>query len=563
MKKHRHTLRKIVSYFMAYWKEGVALFLLIFAINIASLATPYILKVIIDDIFPQKDFRKLIEILLLLVVIYVGRVFMTYVFDVLYTKVSQRVVADIRRDIMQNVFQKPLAFFQEKQIGETIFILSNDVNNVQFSLSYLINDTLNNIILIISIIGIMLSLNVELTLISLSLVPLIIVFIVKFSPSIQTKFKKVQESEAKLFNCFTDELKNIRLIKSFATQNTEESKINKIQSQIIDVQVNNSKINSLTKNLITFIVATIPVVILAYGGIDVMDNTLSLGALIAYIQYINRLLPPVTSITNGYSTAIKSLVSMERINSFLIETEVHSLRGQKKKIAIEKIHKIELRDVSFSYRDRNIFNHVNLDFHAGGTYLITGESGSGKSTVLGLIANLLSPNTGEVIFNQKYNIQDIAGLSEHICLIEKDNQIFSDTVFNNVDYGAFTADELQIKVALQKVNLLEKVNSLELGLQTQLNSNMNTFSEGQRQRISLARAFMKPYSLIIIDEATASLDVRNERFILENLRQTHPHAIILIISHRHSFEDLCHEIFEFRNGQFLKTKTLNENLICV
>jgi ABC-type bacteriocin/lantibiotic exporter with double-glycine peptidase domain len=558
----KDTLKKILAYFLPYWKEGMGLFILIFIINLASLATPYILKVIIDDIFPKKDFSKLVLILMLLVGIYLLRVAMAFVFDILYTKVSQTVIADMRTNIMRTVFQKPLAFFQDKQIGETIFILSNDVNNVQHSLSYLINDTLNNLILIASIIGIMLSINVELTLISVSVIPIIVFFIMKLSPKIHAKFKKVQESETKLFNYLTDELKNIKLIKTFNTSKTEEGRILGLQHQIVDLQVNNAKINSLNKNFITFIVASIPVIILIYGGKGVMNNTLTVGSLIAYIQYVNRLLPPVTSITNGYGTAIKSFVSMERINNFLEHNESKKPYGNALKVVVKTIEKITFQDVSFFYNEKIVIERLNTTFYAGETYLITGESGSGKSTILSLLCDLIKPNYGTILINGRTPYAQVKDMAKNICLVEKDNQIFSDTVFNNVDYGAFTNDEIKVKEALEQVNMLSKVLSLDNGIHTELNSNISIFSEGQKQRISLARVFMKQYSIIIIDEATASLDVFNERLIIQNIRQFNPEAIILIISHRFSFDDLCNQIYEFKNGRLLSKQTQTNIVLC-
>jgi ABC-type multidrug transport system fused ATPase/permease subunit len=558
----KETIKKIVSYFIPYWKQGLCLFLLIFIVNLASLATPYILKIIIDDIFPNKDFEQLIKILLLLVSIYLIRIGTAYLFDILYTKVSQSIISDMRRNIMVTVFQKPMTFFQDKQVGETIFILSNDVSNVQHSLSYIINDTLNNVILIMSIIGIMLSINMELTIISVSVIPFIVIFIIKVSPLIHSKFKKVQESETRLFNYFSDALKNIKLIKTFQSHQIEEIKINELQKQTIDLQIKNTKINSLNKNLITFIVASIPVIILIYGGKSVMNETLTVGSLIAYIQYVNRLLPPVTSITNGYGTVIKSFVSMQRINSFLSSKKSDNINLDANKVTIDKIDNISFDNVSFFYKDKLILDRLNITFRAGNTYLIFGESGSGKSTVINLICNFIRPNYGAVYVNGHIPFNLVKNINKSICLVEKENQIFSDTVFNNVDYGAFTHDKQKIEQALSNVNMLSKVSSLENGLQTALNSNISIFSEGQKQRISLARIFLKSYSIIILDEATASLDVSNEREIIQNIQRENPDAIILIISHRFSFDDLCDEIYEFRNGNLYLKQTLNNLVLC-
>ena len=560
--------RKIAGFLANYWRESLILFGLIFIINLASLATPYMLKIIIDDLVPKKDYKNLIAILTGLVAIYVVRIGFTYLLDVLYTQVTQRIVADLRATIMENVLRKPLAFFQEKQVGDTIFLLSNDVNNVQFSLSFLVNDILNNIILIVSIVFIMLTINVQLTLISLLAVPLIVFVSAKLAPRIQDKFKKVQEVESKLFSYFTDELKNIKLIKLLKTYDHEHDRINQFHKTIIDLHSNNTRLNSLNKNCITFVVALIPVIILGVGGQQVMNDTITIGALIAYIQYVNRLLPPVTSMSNGYNAAIKSFVSMNRISSF-IDSHHSALHRHVSREEISRVDKVSLENVSFTYGDRQVLNAVNLTFESGKTYLITGESGSGKSTLINLLCNIHQPTDGKILIettngNQPLQVPygEISNINSLVFLVEKENQIFSDTIQNNVDYGTFTNDEHQIRQAIQHVNLLTKIDSLEKGMLTELNSSISIFSEGQKQRIALARLFLRKFPIIIIDEATACVDIRNERTILEQLRQYNPECILIVVTHRFSIDDLCDDFLEVHEGHVTHRQTTNKLTLC-
>lgn len=567
----KRAVRKIAGFLANYWRESLVLFGLIFIINLASLATPYVLKIIIDDLVPNKNYPKLIAILAGLVAIYVVRIGFTYLLDVRYTQVTQRIVADLRATIMENVLRKPLTFFQEKQVGDTIFLLSNDVNNVQYSLSFLVNDILNNLILIVSIVFIMLTINIQLTLISLLAVPLIVFVSAKLAPKIQDKFKKVQEVESKLFSYFTDELKNIKLIKLLKTYDHEQERIGQFHNTIIDLHSNNTRLNSLNKNCITFVVALIPVIILGVGGKQVMNETITIGALIAYIQYVNRLLPPVTSISNGYNAAIKSFVSMNRISSFIDSHENTSPKTTRKK-EISRVHKLSLENVSFTYGDRQVLNAVNLTFESGKTYLITGESGSGKSTLINLLCHIHQPTEGKILVEtvetakEAQTIQvpyrDISNINSLVFLVEKENQIFSDTIQNNVDYGTFTNDEHQIRQAIQSVNLLSKVESLEKGMRTELNSTISIFSEGQKQRIALARLFLRQFPIIIIDEATACVDIRNERSILEKLRHYNPDCILIVVTHRFSFDDLCDGFLEVHEGHVTQRHIHNKLALC-
>jgi ABC-type bacteriocin/lantibiotic exporter with double-glycine peptidase domain len=542
-------LRDLIAYFSPYIKQITVLFSLIFLNNLTSLTTPYFLKIIIDDILPSKNFTKLINTLCLLVVAYILRIGISYVFDTLYVKVTQNVISDMRSRIMEIIFNKPIRFFQEKQIGETVYILSNDVNNVQSSLSYLINDLLNNLILIGCIIAIMLSINVNLTVISLVIVPVIAIITIRLSPHIHLKFKELQKAESTLLNCFSDELRNIKLIKTFHTRDFEINKINNLQNKIVTFQVENTRINSINKNLITFIITCLPVMILAYGGNNVINNTLTTGSLIAFIQYLNRLLPPVTAIANGYSSTIRSIVSMERISSFLNENVQSAITNPVNSVLIHQVKYLNLNNITFKYELNDVILGMNAKFYLGKTYLIKGESGIGKSTIVNLICNLIYPTIGSITINEDIAYEKISNVNQLFCLIERENQIFSDTVFKNVDYGAFTNDECKVESALQQVNMLTKVQSLEKGIHTELNSNITVFSEGEKQRLSLAKVFVKPYSIIVLDEATSNIDVHNERIILKRMRVEHPEAIILIISHRYSFDDLCDSILLFQNGK--------------
>lgn len=536
---------------------GKAMILLVFLLilNITSLATPYYLKLIIDDVFPKKNIHILIIYSIAMIGVYLIRVYITYIYDIYYTKFSQNIIVTIRNNAFNNILKKPLSFFQNRNIGETNFILLNDVNNVQYSLSYLINDVISNIVLIGTILVIMYVMNTSLTLVSLTLIPIIVLVISISTPKIHSTFKRLQFSESKLYDYFSDALKNIKLIKLFNTYHAENLKVNNLQLKVINAHVDNTKIDSINKNSIFFVAATIPIVIILYGGYKVMNNIMTVGSLIAFIQYLNRLIPPIKELTNSYSVLLKSIVSMERINDFIgID---HSTNLQSKKVTQKTIHKIDFVNISFSYTSQIVIEDVNLSFESGYVYFIKGQSGNGKSTLINLLCGLLMPSCGEILFNN-YRLENIKDIEKHICIIEKENQIFSDTIFANIDYGIFTSSETVIKEALHKVNMLSIVEHLDNGIYTDLNSNLTILSEGQKQRISLARIFLKNYSVIILDEATSSLDINNEQEILRNVKAENPNAILIIISHRESLNEICDYSIEVNNSK-VYVKKINCN----
>lgn len=547
----RLLIKTFSKYFLPYITLEIILVILLIAGGIGSLATPYALKIIIDDIFPHGDFKELIILLSGLVVIYLFRIGASMASEIIQTKLSRNIVADIRQDMLLNLLNRPLEFYKHANSGEVLYTIMNDVQNIQSALSSLILLTLNDGITILGIIVMLGILNLKLTLISLLLLPIIIFSLKKFTPLLQSSFKNVQESEESLNVFFLEKLKNIRVVKSFNAINYEAKNLISIQKKLLSAYLKNARLSTLNGNIITFFVAIGPIIVLIYGGKDVFKSTMTVGALIAFIQYLNRLYSPTINIMNSYNQMARAVVSMERVIPYIEKTNLAPDHNLSTEHFSEKITTLNLNNVSLALGETKILENIQMEFEAGKIYGIVGPSGSGKTSIINLLCGFIQPTTGEILVNSKIAIQEIKNWASVLGLIEKENQLFSGSILDNLKYGTFSATEDEVTKAINQAKFREVLEGLLQGSATIINDTGTLLSDGQKQRISIVRAFLKNPSLIIFDEATASLDMQLELEIIKNLKIYFKDSIIIIITHRLSSVNTFDHVYNL--GELMST----------
>lgn len=526
-------IKKFSRYFRPYLFLEISLILLLIVSSVGSLATPYALKIIIDDIFPHGNLHDLVVLLSILVGIYVIRIVSTVFSDILQVKISQKIVSDIRYDMLRNLLNRPIEFYKRVNSGEILYIFMNDVHNIQNALSSLIILLLNDGLTLIGIVVMLGILNLKLTLISLLCLPIILFSLKKFTPILQESFKKVQQMEESLNVFFIERLKNIRVIKSFNTFLYELQKLSSIQSGLLGAYLRSIKVSSLNSNIITFFVAIGPIIVLIMGGKDVFSGVMTIGALIAFIQYLNRLYAPTINIMKSYDQLTKALVSMERVIDYIEEEKDATCALQEGKTNEElKIETISLNRLSLNFDGKKVLENIEMTFEAGKIYGITGPSGSGKSSIINLLCGFLEPSEGEILVNNRIPVHKIPAWTSHVGLIEKENQLFSGSILENLLYGSFSSSRENIDFAIECGRFKSVLEDLESGENTQINDGGSMLSDGQKQRISIVRALLKKPALMIFDEATSSLDSKLELEIIDKLKLHYKDSIIIIITHR-------------------------------
>lgn len=538
-----------LSFIKPYITKKIFLFALMILSSVSALATPYVLKIIIDDIFPHKMYKDLVNLLLILIGIYIYRIISSIITDIIYTKVSKGIIADLRVDIFRRILRKKSDFFREQKPGEIVFLLTNDVGNIQNTLSALVLNVINNLFTVISILVMLLALDVELTFISLLIVPFIIINTKKFIPPIKRNFEKVQNIDSKIYNFFITVIRNIRVIVTYGTLHFEVENAKGLHKQLVTASTKSTLYEAFSRNITTFLMALGPVIVLLFGGKMVFEGVLTIGSLIAFIQYLNRLYTPAVSLATSFNDYERAKISMQRIYK-------HIEGGDETAASLfnytQRINKISFRNVGFSYnKGKSVLTNVSLEFEKGKIYGIIGESGSGKSSLVNVLCKLEKPSEGG-IYADGMDIQEISNWHDHIALIEKENQLFNDTILYNIKYGSPEAAHELIQKILQDAQLESVISTASDGIETIVSDSATVISDGQKQRISIARALLKYPSVIVFDEATSPLDINLEKTIINNIREKYQDSIIIIITHRLNILKELDSVYKVEDGTIVE-----------
>ncbi|WP_394666976.1 ABC transporter ATP-binding protein [uncultured Chryseobacterium sp.] len=523
-----------------YIRHYILLIVLFVITNALSLVTPYALKIIIDKTIPQGIYEDLVKIVLLLLGCYIIRIGFSFYSGILYVNVSRKIIADIRRVLYKNLLKKDTSFFKESKTGELIYLLTNDVDKVQNFFSSTLLNYINNSMVVIGVLGVMFYFNVSLTLVSLVVLPFLVINTFALKGKIKQTYLKLVDIEGNIYNYFLERIRNIRVLKSNNVLSEEIETLNNYHNTWRENAVENTYWNGISSNITTFLIAIGPLIILLYGGKLVYSDLMTIGTLIAFIQYLNRIYAPIIGLAAGANEFFQSKVSMKRIYDNITEEE--NTDDLKEKVL--EVSTITLKNITVKYHEKYILKDFSYTFNSGKTYGIKGKSGIGKSTMVNLIMNFINPDSGHININN-ISIDKVKNLTSLIGLIEKENQLFHDTVINNIKYGAEKENIMEFREIIRIICLSDVIDRLEDHENTTITFSGSTLSDGEKQRIAIARVFYKQPEIIIFDEATASLDVGLERIILKNIREKLPNAIILIISHRNNLHEFCDEIIDF------------------
>jgi len=547
---------KFLRFIKPYWLYELILLLIMILANTGSLASPYILKIIIDDIIPSKDVTYLITILLFLAGINIIRQLLDFYSTYLYAKVSNNIILDIRSELFDKILHFPLTFLDKNTTGDITHRINEEVTIVQGMLTGSIIRFINNFLTITGLIIVLCLLNFKLFIFSILVVPFILLNIKFFQPKIYFYITKSREKNADILTFFIERFKNIKLIKSYNSYQYENEKLNSKGKDLLKLNLKTSILASGTQNITGFLVSLSPLLVYAIGGQKVMSEEMTIGALIAFIQYLNRIFDPINNFSYLYWDLIRTSVSMRRIIEFL-EMPIEPIRNKLKNIDYNR--NISFKNVDFKYDDKLVLQDFNLELHKGKKYAIVGNSGCGKSTLINLLLKFYDADKGNIIIGDTDITQiDTHELRNRITLISQDNQLFYDSIFENIQYGNHNSSKIEIENVMRLIGLESFLNCTE----SIIGNDGILLSGGQKQQISIARGLLKDADIIILDEATSALDSENECKIFNSVVNNFKSKTIIFISHRLSTIKNVDEVICLDRGKVIEQGT-HDNLVAL
>jgi len=556
-------LIRILKYFIPFWKQILLVFLTMGASAVLGLVPPLLTKNIIDQALPQKNMGMLI----LLTLASFGTTLVSGLISVaenyLNTWISRHIIQEIRNKMYAHLQTMSLKFFSTTKPGEVISVMNNDINGIQGVFSGTFMSLVNNFLVLIFTAAALISMNWKLAIVGMFVIPL---FIIPTREVGKVRWKIASETHKKLdeLNQVFQETLNVSgamLMKLFTNEKKEYNRFHSINQEVTRLQIKESLSGRWFFMVLRTFSSLGPIIIYFYGGYLYIKGELSVGDIIAFITLLGRLYGPVTSLSNIHVDLTRSMALFERIfHYFDLKPDITDSEN-----AVDtEIAKgcIQFENVSFSYNDQQITLHdLNFTIQPGQLVALVGPSGAGKTSVTYLIPRLYDVTKGN-IYIDGVNIKDIKleSLRSQIGFVTQDTFLFNTTIKENLLYSKPDATDEEIVEACKAAYIHDFIMSLPEGYETVVGERGIKLSGGEKQRISIARTILKNPKIIILDEATSSLDSVSESLIQKAIEPLLKNRTSLVIAHRLSTIMSADLILVLKDGQIVESGPHHELL---
>jgi len=516
-----------------YMGEIIGGLVCLIIVGILGILVPWLFKFLIDDVLINGNEVILNYIAGGAVLLYLLKGIFNYGQKYLISGMSQHVVVDIRKDLYQHLQKLSLSFFERQRTGDLMSRITNDVNVIQNSLTHGLSNFILQPIMIIGIIGFLLYIDWKLALVSFIIIPLVSYAINKFGFKMRSISSRIQNEMSNVTNILQETLSAVRIVKAFNNEDKEIKKFSEANERTLQENLKGVQVEATITPIVEIIIALGSAAFLWYGGHKVLRGAMTTGELITFIGYIGLLVSPINILSRSYNRIQKGVGAAERIFKLLnIEEKVVEKDNAKKMPAIKG--EVVFDEVDFSYKnDEKVLKEINLKIKPGEMIAIVGHSGAGKSTLVNLIPRFYDVDSGEVRIDG-INIKDVTlkSLRKQIGIVPQETFLFKGTIEENISYGVENKTRDEVIEAAKKANAHQFIQEFAQGYDTEVGERGVSLSGGQKQRISIARALLTEHKILILDEATSSLDLKSESLIQEALEYLIKDRTTFVIAHR-------------------------------
>lgn len=556
---------KLFSKLMVYVRpyRGVYFFVMGAALLLAgfSSATPYLLKMTVDDYIRVKDYQGMVLIIGLMLLVLMAEVLFQFLFVFFANLLGQNVIRDLRVDLFQKIVGFKMAYFDQSAVGRLVTRAVNDIETIASIFSQGLFMIIADLLKMAVVIVIMLVIDWELSLIVFSILPIILYATKLFQKSMKVAFEEVRLQVANLNSFVQERITGMPIVQLFHREQTEYQNFTAINEKH-----KKAWLKTVWYNSIFFPVAEISAsitlgLLVWYGGMNVArGGTISLGTIFLFIQMSQMLFRPLRQIADKFNTLQMGMVAAERIFKILNTDSKIEDRGQWHSKTIQG--KISIKKLHFSYvPDEEVIHGIDLEIQPGEKVAIVGATGAGKSTLINLLSRFYEFDSGEICLDGR-SIRDyqLQNLRQHIGIVLQDVFLFADTIFNNITLNNPKIGMKQVVAAAKQIGVHDFITSLPRGYEYNVKERGVMLSSGQRQLIAFLRVYLSNPSVLVLDEATSSIDTHSEELIQKATQKITSDKTSILIAHRLSTIKNADRIVVMDAGKIVEMGTHQELL---
>lgn len=528
------TFLRLLLYIKPYRGRLAIAFILAAGVTILGLLPPYLVKIIIDEVILKKDLRLFTVIIGILFLVYILRSILISFRIFLDNRVQQGLIFDLRNHVYHSLQRLSLSYFESTDTGKIVSRIINDVEALQAIVTAGLATLFVAFITFIGSLVILVTINLKLTLIAMLPIPLLTFLIFRFSGKAHRSYRQVRRKLAKVTSLLQESIFGIREIKTFTQEDYEEKRFSIQGKGYFRSNMRIAKLWSIYYPLILFVSSLGIALVLWFGGNEVIAGVLSIGSLVAFYGYLGLFYQPIDQLNQVNNMFQHARAAGERV--FEIIDAIPEVRESRDVISLSSPVKgaVEFNNVCFSYNEKEqVIDNISLKVEPGEKIAIVGPSGSGKTTFISLIPRFYDVTKGFIAIDG-YDIKKLklSYLREQIAIVLQEPFLFNESLRKNIGFGRKEASEEEIIAAAKSANAEEFINKFPNGYETRAGERGTNLSLGQKQRVSIARAILKDPSILILDEATSSVDAEVEALIQEALQHLMKNRTSFIIAHR-------------------------------
>ncbi len=555
--------RGLLRFLKPYYRQTIIALIFMVIVTISSVSGPYFVKLAIDNGISKNDFVALRHIVLIYFGISVIQV-VTNIFRVrIMSRVGQHVLYDVRTAMFDHLQKLSLSFYNRYSVGRVITRVINDVGTLREFVTWATLAIVRDILAIVGIVFAMLSLNLRLSLLTFITLPFMVIATVLFRQAARRNYRKVRAAVSWTNSVLAENVNGVRVVQAFSRQaHNYENFTGYVNRYFLERSLEAAKVASLFTPVVDVLGAIATALVVYFGGTAVLGESITAGVLIAFVLYIDRLFDPIRDLSRRFDTLQSTMAGGERILE-LLNTPVE-VQDAKEAREMESIRgDVRFENVSFHYSDDPalVLAGMDLDARAGETVALVGETGAGKTTIVKLLTRFHDPTSGCVRVDG-IDLREVTqqSLRRQMGMVLQDPFLFNGSVKENILFGRLDASNADVIAAAKAVGAHDFITRLKKGYETSVEEGGATLSVGQRQLISFARALLADPRILILDEATSSVDTQTEQIIQKALVTLLKGRTSFVIAHRLSTITNADKIIVIDDGKIIEQGTHAELL---